>query len=80
MDRNTGEDKTPHSEITFKRMQAPKARYIMYVCGCSAILAYAGVLSGKRATSNKGLFKLIEVNAIQSKELYQGIDSFGCST
>ena len=51
----------PESEITFIKAQAPKAKYVMSVCGGSAILALAGVLSGKRATTNKSFFKLIEV-------------------
>jgi len=32
----------------------------MSVCGGSAILAQAGVLNGKKATTNKAFFKLVE--------------------
>jgi len=56
----TGADRTPASEIAFVKAQAPKAQYVMSVCVGSAILGYAGVLSGKRATTNKSLFKLVE--------------------
>ena len=51
----------PPSEIAFIKAQAPKAKYVMSVCGGSGILAQAGVLSGKRATTNKALFRLVEV-------------------
>jgi len=53
-------DQTPASEIAFIKAQAPKAQYVMSVCGGSGILAQAGILSGKRATTNKMLFRLIE--------------------
>ncbi|KAF8949897.1 transcriptional regulator [Flammula alnicola] len=56
----TGEDMTPKEEIEFIKAQAPKAKYILSVCGGSALLAQAGVLSGKRATTNKAFFKVIE--------------------
>jgi len=59
-DFSTGADKTPASEIAFIKAQAPKAKYVMSVCAGSSILAHAGVLSGKRATTNKSLFKIIE--------------------
>jgi putative intracellular protease/amidase len=57
----TGTDTTPASEIAFIKAQAPKAQYVMSVCAGSGILARAGVLSGKRATTNKAFFKLVEV-------------------
>jgi len=56
----TGADGTPASEIAFVKVQAPKAQYVLSVCGGSAILGHAGVLSGKRATTNKAFFKVIE--------------------
>jgi len=59
-DHVTGKDDVPESEIAFIKAQGPKAQYIISVCGGSAILARAGVLSGKKATSNKAFFKLIE--------------------
>lgn len=60
----TGEDKTPKAEIDFIKAQAPKAKYICSVCGGSAILAAAGVLSGKKATTNKAFFKMIVVRPV----------------
>ncbi|KAJ1300297.1 hypothetical protein OPQ81_005120 [Rhizoctonia solani] len=41
----------------FVRKQAPQAKYVLSVCTGSWILADAGVLDGKRATSNKAAFK-----------------------
>jgi putative intracellular protease/amidase len=55
-------DRTPPEEINFIKQQAPGAKYVMSVCAGSAILAQAGVLRGKRATTNKALFRLIEVS------------------
>jgi len=60
-DPATGADMTPASEIAFIKAQAPQAKYVMSVCVGSFILAHAGVLSGKRATTNKSSFKIIEV-------------------
>lgn len=62
-DPATGADVTPASEIAFIKAQAPQAKYVMSVCAGSSILAHAGVLSGKRATTNKWLFKILEANA-----------------
>ncbi|KAF8893740.1 class I glutamine amidotransferase-like protein [Mucidula mucida] len=55
----TGEDKTSKDEIEFIKAQAPKAKYICSVCAGSSILAAAGVLSGKKATTNKAFYKMI---------------------
>ncbi|KAJ6622812.1 transcriptional regulator [Mycena sp. CBHHK59/15] len=55
----TGESHTAKDEIDFIAAQAPKAKYIMSVCGGSFHLAEAGVLSGKRATTNKALYRRI---------------------
>ncbi|KAF8671788.1 Class I glutamine amidotransferase-like protein [Rhizoctonia solani] len=41
----------------FVRKQAPQAKYVLSVCTGSWILADAGVLDGKRATSNKAAFR-----------------------
>ncbi|KAL8292428.1 hypothetical protein RQP46_001040 [Phenoliferia psychrophenolica] len=46
----------PPSLVRFLRQQAPKARYIMSVCGGSYILGHAGLLRGKKATTNKFMF------------------------
>ncbi|KIY65457.1 class I glutamine amidotransferase-like protein [Cylindrobasidium torrendii FP15055 ss-10] len=56
----TKTDRTPQIELDFIKAQAPKAKYILSVCGGSIILAMAGVLSGKRATSNKLFFRVAE--------------------
>nr|GAT56128.1 predicted protein [Mycena chlorophos] len=58
----------PEDELEFIRMQAPKARYLMSVCAGSHQLALAGVLSGKRATTNKKFFKLIGMASPQDIE------------
>ncbi|KAF8958283.1 transcriptional regulator [Flammula alnicola] len=50
----------PRLSMNTLQAQAPKAKYILSVCGGSALLAQAGVLSGKRATTNKAFFKVIE--------------------
>ena len=55
-------DTTPEDEIEFIRQAAPNAKYVMSVCGGAAILAMAGVLEGKRATTNKSMFKMIVVS------------------
>lgn len=57
----TGTDRTPPSEYEFIKTQSPGAKYVLSVCGGSFILANAGVLAGKRATTNKALFRVFEV-------------------
>ncbi|KAF7328827.1 DJ-1 protein-PfpI domain-containing protein [Mycena venus] len=49
----------PKEEIEFIKQQAPKAKYLLSVCGGAVQLAFAGVLSGKRATTNKAWFRVI---------------------
>jgi putative intracellular protease/amidase len=44
--------------LNFLRERSVDALYTMSVCSGSAILARAGLLDGRRATSNKQLFKL----------------------
>jgi len=66
-DAVSGAGGAPASEIAFIKAQAPKAQYVMSVCGGSGILARAGVLSGKRATTNKAFFRLVE--AITPKDI-----------
>ncbi|KAF7328835.1 DJ-1 protein-PfpI domain-containing protein [Mycena venus] len=49
----------PKEEIAFIKQQASKAKYMISVCGGAVQLAFAGVLSGKRATTNKAWFRVI---------------------
>ncbi|GJJ13710.1 hypothetical protein Clacol_007966 [Clathrus columnatus] len=55
----TGKNPTPEEQIDFIRKQGPGAKYIMSVCAGSLQLAMAGLLDGKRATTNKALYKVI---------------------
>ncbi|KAJ7030795.1 class I glutamine amidotransferase-like protein [Mycena alexandri] len=59
MDYVTGEKKTPQAEIEFIAKQAPGAKYVMSVCAGAYQLALAGILSGKRATTNKSVYRAI---------------------
>ncbi|KAJ6597559.1 class I glutamine amidotransferase-like protein [Mycena vulgaris] len=51
--------RVPAEEIVFIAQQAPGAKYVMSVCNGALQLAGAGVLSGKRATTNKYLYSII---------------------
>ncbi|KAJ7282639.1 class I glutamine amidotransferase-like protein [Mycena rebaudengoi] len=53
----TGASRIPQAEIDFIAQQAPKAKYVMSVCAGAVQLGLAGVLSGKRATTNKAFFR-----------------------
>ncbi|KDQ61286.1 hypothetical protein JAAARDRAFT_173908 [Jaapia argillacea MUCL 33604] len=46
--------------VMFLAKQSPGAKYVLTVCGGSAILAATGFLNGKRATTNKAGFKMIQ--------------------
>ncbi|KAJ7057219.1 class I glutamine amidotransferase-like protein [Mycena amicta] len=65
----TGEDRTPPEEIAFLRAQAPGAKYILSVCSGALQLAMAGVLSGKRATTNKAFYRVITETASTAKDI-----------
>nr|GAT46874.1 predicted protein [Mycena chlorophos] len=49
----------PQDEIDFIKQQTPNAKYVLSVCGGAYQLALAGVLSGKRATTNKQFFRIV---------------------
>ncbi|KAJ7662175.1 class I glutamine amidotransferase-like protein, partial [Mycena polygramma] len=51
--------RVPKDEVDFIAQQTPKAKYVMSVCGGAYQLAVAGVLSGKRATTNKAFYRHI---------------------
>ncbi|KAJ6511518.1 class I glutamine amidotransferase-like protein [Mycena vitilis] len=55
----TGQSRVPKDEVDFIAQQTPKAKYVMSVCGGAYQLAVAGVLSGKRATTNKAFYRHI---------------------
>jgi len=48
--------------LAWLRERAPQARFTTSVCSGSAILAKAGLLDGKKATSNKQLFSYLAAN------------------
>jgi putative intracellular protease/amidase len=58
---STGPPPIPKDLIPFIAAQAPKAKYIMSVCGGSVYLAFAGLLAGKRATTNKAFYREVVV-------------------
>ncbi|KAK0239627.1 class I glutamine amidotransferase-like protein [Armillaria nabsnona] len=55
-----GNGKTEHSLMNFLKRQGPTAKYILTVCAGSWILSSTGLLDGKRATTNKKMFKVIK--------------------
>ncbi|KAJ7756092.1 class I glutamine amidotransferase-like protein [Mycena maculata] len=54
-----GQGCIPKEEIAFIAQQARKAKYVMSVCAGAVQLALAGVLAGKRATTNKAFYRAI---------------------
>ncbi|KAJ6594198.1 class I glutamine amidotransferase-like protein [Mycena capillaripes] len=50
----------PNACTEFIKRQAPGAKYILSVCTGSLILARAGLLNGKRATTNKAAFRSVQ--------------------
>ncbi|KAF8143130.1 class I glutamine amidotransferase-like protein [Mycena galopus ATCC 62051] len=57
----TGEPKAPEDLMAFLVTQAPKAKYVMAVCGGAVYLTFAGLLSGKKATTTKAFYRPIVV-------------------
>ncbi|KAI0072434.1 class I glutamine amidotransferase-like protein [Panus rudis PR-1116 ss-1] len=55
------------SLIKFLQRQEPGAKYFLSVCTGSWVYAQAGLLEGKRATTNKSLFKIIQAATAQNK-------------
>ncbi|KAJ7099187.1 class I glutamine amidotransferase-like protein [Mycena epipterygia] len=51
------DNRIPPEEIAFITQQALKAKYVMSVCGGAIQLAFAGLLVGKRATTNKAAYR-----------------------
>ncbi|KAF9265639.1 class I glutamine amidotransferase-like protein [Marasmius fiardii PR-910] len=49
----------PPAIFDFLKKKSPKAEYVLSVCTGSWILAAAGILNGKRATTNKALYRII---------------------
>ncbi|KAF7292728.1 DJ-1 protein-PfpI domain-containing protein [Mycena indigotica] len=64
-----GIDRTPPEEIEFIRAQAPGAKYILSVCSGALQLALAGVLSGKKATTNKAFYRVITETATTASDI-----------
>ncbi|KAK7458164.1 hypothetical protein VKT23_010072 [Stygiomarasmius scandens] len=50
------------SLLEFIKNQYPKAKHILAACTGSWILAGTGLLNGKKATTNKAMFKVVEEN------------------
>lgn len=52
----------PNSLLEFIKQQAPGAKYVLSVCtGSWALAQVPGLLTGKRATTNKFSFNMIKV-------------------
>ena len=49
--------------VDFIKSRYPKLQYLLTVCTGSALAARAGVLDGKKATSNKLLFKSVSLKS-----------------
>ena len=54
-----------HADLSqFLKIQIPGARYVLSVCTGSWILAGTGFLDGKKATTNKSVFKTCKAGSL----------------
>ncbi|KOS22459.1 Isonitrile hydratase [Escovopsis weberi] len=63
--RGTRDIAGTHPVVDYIRETYPRLRYILTVCTGSVLLARAGLLDGKRATSNKSRFDTVVASAPQ---------------
>ncbi|KAL0568530.1 hypothetical protein V5O48_013457 [Marasmius crinis-equi] len=49
----------PPSSLEFIKRKGPEAKYLLLVCTGSWLVAYTGLLTGKRATTNKAVYKTV---------------------
>ncbi|THH02073.1 hypothetical protein EW026_g731 [Hermanssonia centrifuga] len=59
----------PKSLLDFIKRQAPNAKYVLSVCTGSEVLAQAGMLEGKRATTNKSSFNRIKEYTVKQHQI-----------
>lgn len=62
-------EKVPQALLEFIKRRTPGATYVLSVCTGSWALAQAGVLDGKRATTNKAAFKRIEADTAHTSNV-----------
>lgn len=60
-------DGVPQEMKDFLKRQVPKLDYLLSVCTGSWIVALLGLLNGKRATTNKSMFKVVQVSRSPGK-------------